>query len=110
MIQLLRQAEKMGSKFICQLTMLKLQWIFIVGCVGRTVIVRSNGRVTFLLKSIRRRFSTLRMIRTAGSIAFQLDILAFVIDIWLVLALKETTVNLPMEMLNSVSGKNEDKF
>lgn len=31
-------------------------------------------------------------------------------DIWLVLALKETTVNLPMEMLNSVSGKNEDKF
>lgn len=31
-------------------------------------------------------------------------------DIWLVLALRETTVNLPMEMLNSMSGKNEDKF
>ena len=39
------------------------------GCVVRTATVRSSGSSTSLQKNTKTGFSTLRMIRTAGSIA-----------------------------------------
>lgn len=58
------------------------RWTSTAGCAGRTVTVRSSGRATSPQRSTRRRFSTLKMTSTAGSTAFQQDILVFAIGTW----------------------------